>query len=149
MEWMQHTTHLVKPVYSTTLLGQNSETNTDSVTTKSPSGYPSLRARETWPATVGPGEANTVFVNPDWSDLEATINWLEDHAEVARGIARRQRDLFFERGYTSPAAEVCYWRALVRGWSQVVRIDDTIRENSESTSFEEFVTKTEMVQKRH
>ncbi|GKT90964.1 DUF821 domain-containing protein [Colletotrichum tofieldiae] len=149
MEWMQHTTHLVKPVYSSALLGQNSETNTDSVTTKSPSGYPSLRTRETWPATVGPGEANTVFVNPDWSDLEATINWLEDHAEVARGIARRQRALFFERGYMSPAAEVCYWRALVRGWSQVVRINDTIRENSESTSFEEFVTRTEMVQKRH
>ncbi|OHW97116.1 DUF821 domain-containing protein [Colletotrichum incanum] len=150
MEWMQHTTHLIKPVYSSALLGQKSGTNADSVaTTKSQSRHPSSRTRETWPVTVGPGEANAVFVNPDWSDLEATINWLEDHAEVARGIARRQRALFFERGYLSPAAEVCYWRALVRGWSQVVRIDDIIQKNSESTSFEEFVTKTEMVRKRH
>ncbi|GKT45134.1 uncharacterized protein ColSpa_05315 [Colletotrichum spaethianum] len=150
IEWMQHTTHLIKPVYSSVLLGQHQKTNANgAATTKPQSGYPSARARETWPATVGPGEANAVFVNPDWSDLEATIGWLEDNAEVARGIARRQRALFFERGYLSPAAEVCYWRALIRGWSQVVRTNDAIQKNGGSVSFEEFVTKTEGVRERH
>ncbi|KAK1593299.1 uncharacterized protein LY79DRAFT_514609 [Colletotrichum navitas] len=149
MEWMQHTTHLIKPVYSSVLLGQEQERHHDggAVTTKPEDGYPSSRARKAWPATVSPGEANAVFVNPDWSDLEATIGWLEGHAEVSRGIARRQRAISFERGYMSPAAEVCYWRALVRGWSEVVRINGTIEESRESTSFEEFVTNAKMSRK--
>ncbi|KAK2065276.1 hypothetical protein LY76DRAFT_364203 [Colletotrichum caudatum] len=151
MEWMQHTTHLIKPVYSSVLLGQEREGNADdgAATTVSEGRYPSSRAREAWPATVGPGEANAVFVNPDWSDLEATIGWLEDHAEMSRGIARRQRATSFERGYMSPAAEVCYWRALVRGWSRVVRVHGTIGASRESTSFEEFVTNAKMFRKGH
>ncbi|GJC98468.1 DUF821 domain-containing protein [Colletotrichum higginsianum] len=150
MEWMQHTSHLAKPVYSSVLLGRHQEAYTDSVATKKlQNGYPSSTATMAWPVTVGPGEANMVFVNPDWSDLQATIHWLEDHAEVARGIARRQRALFSEGGYLSPAAEVCYWRALVRGWSRVVRIDHAIRGGNEPESFEEFVTRTKAVRERH
>ncbi|KAK2000260.1 hypothetical protein LX36DRAFT_668849 [Colletotrichum falcatum] len=151
MEWMQHTTHLVRPVYSSVLLGREQGANADGAATTKPDGggYPSPRASKSWPATVSPGEANAVFVNPDWSDLEATIGWLEDHAEVSRGIARRQRALSSERGYMSPAAEVCYWRALVRGWSGVVRIDGAIKDGRESTSFEEFVTNTKMLRKGH
>ncbi|KAK2007530.1 hypothetical protein LZ32DRAFT_622103 [Colletotrichum eremochloae] len=150
MEWVQHTTHLIKPVYSSVLLGQKQEADADgAATTKPEGGYPSSRARKTWPATVSPGEANAVFVNPDWSDLEATIGWLEDHAGVSRGIARRQRALSSERGYMSPAAEVCYWRALVRGWSEVVRFNGTIKESREPTSFEEFVTNIKWSRKGH
>jgi hypothetical protein len=27
------------------------------------------------------------------------------------------------KGYLSPAAENCYWRALINGWSQVAKTD--------------------------
>ncbi|KAI8185407.1 hypothetical protein K4K51_011669 [Colletotrichum sp. SAR 10_75] len=150
IEWMQHTTHLVKPVYSSTLLGSE-EANTverEKSQKQQQGRYPSKRAQETWPATFRPEEANMVFVNPDWSDLEATISWLENHADVAHGIAKRQRDLFAGRGYLSPAAEVCYWRALIRGWSQVVHADEAIWENSKVTPWEELSVRTEKVQQR-
>ncbi|OLN85992.1 O-glucosyltransferase rumi-like protein [Colletotrichum chlorophyti] len=129
-EWMQHTTHLVKPVYSSTLLG--SEAKSD--------GFPSPRALEAWPDTAGAEEADVVFVRPDWSDLEATIQWLEGHPEVARGIARRQREKFAGQGYLSPGAEVCYWRSLIRGWSTVVRSDEDGL--GDGVSFEEFTVKS-------
>ncbi|KAL0942571.1 DUF821 domain-containing protein [Colletotrichum truncatum] len=148
IEWLQHTTHLVKPVYSSVLLSGGKEHPIQHDLTKKQSQYPSARTQETWPATVRPEEANMVFVNPDWSDLDATISWLEDHQEVARGIAQRQRALFVGRGYLSPAAEVCYWRALIRGWSQVTRADKAIWENAEAVSWEEFSVRPDSTQKR-
>lgn len=63
-----------------------------------------------------------VFVAPDFSDLEATVMWLEAHPAVAARIARNQRELFVRGGYFSPAAESCYWRRLLRGWSEVVML---------------------------
>ncbi|KAJ0386712.1 hypothetical protein COL922a_003786 [Colletotrichum nupharicola] len=150
IEWMQHTTHLVKPVYSSTLLG-SAEANTverEKSQKQQQGRYPSKRAQETWPATFRPEEANMVFVNPDWSDLEATISWLGNHADVAHGIAKRQRGLFAGRGYLSPAAEVCYWRALIRGWSQVVHADEATWENSKVTPWEELSVRTDKVQQR-
>ncbi len=60
---------------------------------------------------------------PDWSDLGDTVKWLEANPRVAEGIANRQRDLFVGGGYLSPAAEACYWRALIRGWSAVAQTD--------------------------
>ncbi|OHE92960.1 hypothetical protein CORC01_11753 [Colletotrichum orchidophilum] len=165
VEWMQHTTHLVQPVYSSTLLLGPSDIRSGSGEVSAKKGsvaaapsakqrdkqhHPLPRAREQWPATVRPDEANMVFLKPDWSDLEATVGWLEDHPEVARGIARRQRALFSGRGYLSPAAEVCYWRALVRGWSRVVRVDDAmIQKSADAVSFEEFIVRSEKVQRGH
>lgn len=43
--------------------------------------------------------------------------YLRAHPEIAQGIANRQRELV---KYLSQAAENCYWRALIRGWSEVV-----------------------------
>ncbi len=63
---------------------------------------PSEGARASWPRHYRPTEANTVFVAPDWSDLEDTVAWLEEHPTVAEGIAKRQRELFVGRGYISP-----------------------------------------------
>lgn len=127
--WMQHTTHLVRPVFSTTLLREGgAEGKKRRAGAKAGSGEreawtPSEKVRRSWPVEYAAEEANIVFVAPDWSDLEQIIGWLEDHPDVAEGIARRQRDMFVGRGYFSPAAEVCYWRALVRGWAQVVRTE--------------------------
>jgi hypothetical protein len=110
LEWMQHTTHLIRPVFSSTLLGRADT-----------SRYPSAYERKGWPREYPVEEANMVFVASDWSDLEETVRWLEDHQDVAAGIARRQRETYHGGGYLSPAAEVCYWRALLRGWSEVAR----------------------------
>ena len=101
-----HTTHLMRPLYSSTL-------------PFSPTKHiPPSTAR--WPTAYPPSEANVIFVDPEWSDLEETIMWLRKNEEVAKGIARRQRQLVAEGGYLSQAAEVCYWRSLIRGWASVV-----------------------------
>ncbi|KAK1715744.1 glycosyl transferase family 90-domain-containing protein [Colletotrichum lupini] len=159
LEWMQHTTHLVEPVYSSSLLsGGPSELPENASFEAKPRDEQqrhqqrhqlSPRTLEQWPTTLRAEEANMVFVKPDWSDLEATVRWLEDHPDVARGIARRQRALFSGRGYLSPAAEVCYWRALIKGWGRVVRVDDDVgRKSADAVSFEEFIVRAERAKKR-
>lgn len=127
--WMQHTTHLVRPLFSNALPGM-----------KGDGWQPSALTRRAWPVSYAPEEANIVFVRPDWSDLEDVIMWLEDHPDVAEGIARRQREMFAGGGYYSPAAEACYWRALVRGWSEVARVDEAeLKEVGDGETFEAFV----------
>lgn len=107
-----HTTHLMKPVFASTLADPHSLGKTP----------PNPR----WPVSYPAEEANIVFVDPDWKDLEQTVQWLQAHPKIAEGIARRQRELVSEGGYLSPAAETCYWRSLIRGWAQVVRPNETM-----------------------
>ncbi|KAI0446991.1 hypothetical protein F4803DRAFT_426724 [Xylaria telfairii] len=103
------------------------------------SPYPAPWVRSAWPTSyAAASEANIVFVAPDWSDLEATVAWLEAHPGIASGIARRQRALFHGGGYLSPAAEACYWRGLIRGWSEVVRVDDGAFDDLEEVTWEDF-----------
>jgi hypothetical protein len=117
IQWLQHTTHLIRPLFAS-----------DIPELKTGPAYATAaaareRARAAWPVNYRPDEANIVFVAPDWSDLEDTVLWLEKNPKVASGIAKRQRDLFAGGGYFSQAAEVCYWRALVRGWNKVAKFD--------------------------
>jgi hypothetical protein len=127
IQWMQHVTHLVRPLFSSDLkLGGGK-------------GWtPTEKVRRAWPVGYKPEEANMVFVAPDWSDLGETVAWLEAHPEIAEGIARRQRDLFVGGGYFSPAAETCYWRALVRGWAKMARTEGHGWEETEGIPFETF-----------
>ncbi|KAL0778077.1 hypothetical protein CaCOL14_005730 [Colletotrichum acutatum] len=152
VEWMQHTTHLVEPVYSSTLLQGKLESKTTSQAKPRDEKHHHQalpKTLEQWTTTLRPEEANMIFVKPDWSDLEATVRWLEKHPDVARGIARRQRALFSDRGYLSPAAEVCYWRALVKSWSRAVRVDDDVgRKSAGAVSFEEFIVRSDKAKKR-
>ncbi|KAI1643563.1 uncharacterized protein F4817DRAFT_250119 [Daldinia loculata] len=136
--WMQHVTHLVRPVFSYQLEGVE-RTVLDSSRKLVP--YPAPWVKDAWPKEYDPREANIVFVAPDWSDLETTVEWLERHPKIAEGIARRQRELFDGGGYFSPAAEMCYWRALLRGWSEVVRTEEQGFENLEEIPWEEFSLK--------
>ncbi|KAK0733267.1 glycosyl transferase family 90-domain-containing protein [Lasiosphaeria miniovina] len=160
MHWMQHTTHLVRPLFSSSLdlstSGRSKKAKGsgrwDARKSKShaktarggpaapaaSSWEPSERIRKAWPVQYSPEEANIVFVAPDWSDLGDTIAWLEANPRIAEGIGRRQRDLFVGGGYFSQAAEACYWRALVRGWAKMARIDGEGWEDTEDTSFEAF-----------
>lgn len=134
IQWMQHTTHLVKPLFSSDLdldkarslrMRKNGKTKDTRAkpgkTAKDGIWTPQARHERAWPKRYNPNKANIVFVSPDWSNLEDTIHWLEEHPKVAEGIARRQRELFVGGGYFSPAAEVCYWRELVRGWAKMAR----------------------------
>lgn len=94
-------------------------------TSTSPVSNPSTHSTVTadrW-ASYPASEANIVFVVSNWEDLEETIAYLRANPDVAKGIAKRQRHLITDIGYLSPAAEACYWRALMRGWASVVRTE--------------------------
>ncbi|OAL71096.1 hypothetical protein A7D00_4759 [Trichophyton violaceum] len=65
----------------------------------------------------GPDQ-NYVEVRRDWSDLPEKIEWLEGHEQDAKRIARNSIKTFREQ-YLTPAAEVCYWRQLIRSWAEV------------------------------
>lgn len=107
--YLLHTTHLMRPLHTSTL------------PFSSPSA-PRSPTADRWPSYPAT-EANIIFVAPDWRDLEATIAYLRANPDVARGIAKRQREMVSEYGYLSSAAETCYWRALMRGWASVVRTE--------------------------
>lgn len=144
--WRQLSTHLLRPVFSRDLLLSTSTTQTSLKLIEDMNGLvlerksegASEKVNKAWPERYSPEDANVVFVAPDWSDLEDTVSWLEDNLDIAAGIAGRQRDLFVGKGYASPAMETCYWRALLRGWSQVVRLEGEGWENQEGVSWEEF-----------
>lgn len=150
IQWMQHTTHLVRPLFSSDLdldkarslrlrkNGKTKDTRAKPGNVKGEKWTPHVRHDRAWPKRYDPNEANIVFVSPDWSDLEDTIHWLEDHPKVAEGIARRQRELFAGGGYFSPAAEACYWRELVRGWAKMARPEKGEFEDL-GVPYEEFV----------
>ncbi|KAJ4369730.1 hypothetical protein N0V83_005493 [Neocucurbitaria cava] len=69
-------------------------------------------------------EANAIYVNPDFSNLEAVVLFLRSHPEVGQRLAQNQRETVVGPGYLSLAAETCYWRALVRAWSTVAEVDE-------------------------
>ena len=102
----------MRPLFSTSLPFSYSSTS---------SVGPGVNPR--WPHSYKPTEANVVFVDYDWADLEQTINWLQAHPDIAKAIAKRQREMIAGKGYLSPAAETCYWRALVNGWSKIARTE--------------------------
>lgn len=63
-------------------------------------------------------EQNFVEVERDWSDLEDKMEWLLSHDGDAQRIADTSVKTFRER-YLTQAAEVCYWRRLIREWARV------------------------------
>jgi hypothetical protein len=67
--------------------------------------------------------ANTIYLDRSFSNLEATILFLQSHPDVAKHLARNQRDTVVGGGYLSPAAGTCYWRALIMGWASVAVVD--------------------------
>ncbi|KAG4444387.1 hypothetical protein IFR05_000152 [Cadophora sp. M221] len=106
--YLMHTTHLLRPLFSSTL------PFSPSANSKTGAG-PNPR----WIQSYTPSQANVIFVDPDWADLEQTVMWLRAHPGVAEAIAERQRELVADWGLLSAAAETCYWRSLIRGWSKV------------------------------
>jgi hypothetical protein len=98
----------MRPLYSSSLPFSNTERKKD----------------PRWSKTYSPSTANIIFVDHEWNDLEETVLWLQANPDIAKGIAKRQREIVVDAGYLSPAAEACYWRSLIRGWSEVAQIDE-------------------------
>jgi hypothetical protein len=69
-------------------------------------------------------DANAIYVDPDFSNLEGVVKFLDKHPEISKRIARNQRNLMVGGGYLSLAAETCYWRALIRGWGEVAVVTE-------------------------
>lgn len=112
--YLMHTTHLMRPLFSSTL------PFSPSANSKTGAG-PNPR----WTQSYKHSQANVIFVDPDWADLEQTVMWLRAHPGVAEAIAERQRELVADRGLLSAAAETCYWRSLIRGWSKVAIAEES------------------------
>ncbi|KAI7286887.1 hypothetical protein KC345_g887 [Hortaea werneckii] len=77
---------------------------------------------------------NYVPAHRDFSDLEKQIEYYLAHPQTSQRISDAARTTFRER-YTSPAAEACYWRELLRTWSSIAPRP----ERTPSISFEEFL----------
>ena len=70
---------------------------------------------------AGGPEQNYVQVKRDFKDLEKKLEGFLDGQkgmESARKVAEQSKRTFRER-YLTPAAETCYWRALIRAWKEV------------------------------
>jgi hypothetical protein len=61
---------------------------------------------------------NFVEVERDFSDLNDAMEDLLNHPEKAKRIADNSVQVFRER-YLTPAAEACYWRALIKAYKEV------------------------------
>jgi hypothetical protein len=76
-----------------------------------------LEAHHSALVSSGP-DANYVEVDRDWSDLERKVEFLLDNPQSAERIAENSVKTLRDR-YLTPAAESCYWRALVRKYGEV------------------------------
>ena len=65
----------------------------------------------------GPDQ-NYIPVQKDFSDLGKQVQYFLEHPGQAQRIADNAVATFRSR-YTSLAAEACYWRRMIHGWSQV------------------------------
>ena len=89
---------------------------------------------------------NCVAVDRNFHDLEAKIQYYEEHLDEAQQIADRARETFRER-YTTPAATACYWRKLMRTWAETVAFEPRIdiakdghrMQKTRGITFEEFI----------
>jgi len=135
LTYLQHTSYLIRPIAASSLLSTTSSTP--------PPKVPNNPLIST---TSNPDEANAIYVSPDWSDLEPIIHFLRQHPQLAKGIAKRSRETVVRSGWLSPAAEMCYWRSVIRAWAGVVEIDDGKGEGGwrgdKGTRFETWILKT-------
>ena len=63
-------------------------------------------------------DQNYIPVEKNFSNLEDRVKYYLDHPQQAQRIADNAVATFRSR-YTSLAAESCYWRRMIRGWSEV------------------------------
>lgn len=91
-------------------------------------------------------EQNYIRVKRDYGDLPSKMNQLTKPENIvqAKLIADNAKRTFRQR-YLTPAAEACYWRALIRGWGSTMAFEPQFW-----TEVKEFdkVTKTERLKRK-
>ncbi|KAJ4289679.1 hypothetical protein N0V90_011008 [Kalmusia sp. IMI 367209] len=112
LTYLTHTAWVMRPILANDLLNAFDRARP----------LPKLRVDDSPPQPLLPTvrdwrAANAIYISPKFSDLEEVVMFLRGHPEVARRIARNQREAAVKAGYLSGAAETCYWRALVRTWA--------------------------------
>ncbi|KAI9925355.1 hypothetical protein ASPWEDRAFT_45718 [Aspergillus wentii DTO 134E9] len=86
----------------------------------------------------GPNQ-NYVEVERDFSDLPEKVEYLLTDPRQAERIASNSVNTFRER-YLTPAAEACYWRALIDGWTGVSRnITTSLGRTEKGMRYESFI----------
>ncbi|KAF2257799.1 hypothetical protein CC78DRAFT_527265 [Lojkania enalia] len=118
LTWLTVSARWMKPIAAETLMGAHEQVEKNG---DSSMGW--KKPRELLPTVSDWHDANAIYVKPDFSNLEAVVEFLDSHPEIAQRVARNQRESVVGGGYLSSAAEVCYWRALIRGWASVATID--------------------------
>lgn len=94
---------------------------------------------------------NHIRVKRDFSDLAEKVEWYLAHPGEAQWVADNSVATFRTR-YLTPAAQACYWRRLLDGWSEVaftpdayeiasVTVNGTVKDEKRlrGIAFEEFV----------
>lgn len=84
---------------------------------------------------------NHVRVKRDWSNLERKVKWFLKHPNDAQRVADNAVATFRDL-YITPAAEACYWRRLIDGWSTVAFTPDPYEADGKGLrgiGFEEFM----------
>lgn len=118
LTYLTHTAWLMKPIMAGDLIVAFAKGGGDDTAPQVGEGngregvpLPLLQAVGDW------RDANAIYVSPKFEDLEGVIMLLRARPDVARRIARNQRETVVERGYLGAAAEACYLRALVKAWA--------------------------------
>tara|TARA_R110002003_G_scaffold141_8_gene12939 strand:- start:10086 stop:11054 length:969 start_codon:yes stop_codon:yes gene_type:complete len=110
--WITTTALLLRPIWAGDLMGEVGGRRRGK------------EVRGALPTVSSYEDANAIYVDPDFSNLEGVVKFLDKHPEISKRIARNQRNLMVGGGYLSLAAETCYWRALIRGWGEVAVVTE-------------------------
>ncbi|KAK5125421.1 hypothetical protein LTR85_000530 [Meristemomyces frigidus] len=73
--------------------------------------------------TPSGADQNYIPVERDFSDLAEKVEWYMAHPRESQRVVDNAVATFRTR-YTTPAAEACYWRRLLNGWSEVAFVPD-------------------------
>lgn len=100
-----------------------------------------MRGKALLPTVESYVSANAIYVDPEFADVERLVDWLREHSEIAQRIAQNQRETVVGGGYLSIAAETCYWRALLQGWSKTALVDEQEWRHMEVQRYETWLLK--------
>lgn len=127
MTWVTTSAVLIRPIWAGDLMGVDHDQK--------------VRVDGAIPTITSYKEANAIYVDPNFSNLESVVEFLREHPNVARQIARNQRAMVVGGGYLSVAAETCYWRALIEGWSRAAIVDEAEWGGLEGERYETWLLK--------
>ncbi|KAF2119111.1 glycosyl transferase family 90-domain-containing protein [Lophiotrema nucula] len=147
LSYLTTTAWLMKPIDADVLLLGFPETNEENEEIRTNNSSSTWKAPTLLETTSYWEEANAIYVRPDFSNLEATVQFLRSRPDIARHISTNQRKKLVGGGFLSPAAEACYWRTLVRGWASVAVANAEEWSDEIGERFESWILK-EVVERR-